>query len=843
VVASDPLRAATVRRKAEPSSSHASPEAASGPELAGGASHDAISALQHSVGNRAVSRLVESSADGGAGIAQAVASGRLSLGRDDDPAERHADRFADAAAKGERAPVPPRSDPTKVARRAAGASRGRPLPASSRRSLEGSAGRSLAQVRVHDDRAAASDAAALSAHAFTVGNDIYFGAGQLAPGTPSGDHLIAHEVGHVLAADAGTVRPLSFGRKSKSKDQDKGKAKAAARQGFTFEAGTLRSKVSAFELSDGNTQMAKDAKRRTLAENLALTVAQEGGKPVAVTDAKGKPTDYVVCRLGSDLLAVPKAGLEAPSSKHAKRGAAAVKITDKVSEFANDRVDQMSSGMALGSLTDARQQAAGIPAITDPGERETAEQGVYDSANWYVNEYEIGAGTLGAGTDLFTQARDWTQMIRSWKSKSGPERAEMLGNNAAGLAKAFASFSNFVAQVDIKVRNPDTEGVNAGMRSVRVSDGQGGLKWASEKYGGTNIEAVSIPAGLFASAGDALMGLKDMIKDVVNWAKHISEPDKHGNLVRETVNAVQSFGKAVKGALSVAFKVLDYFQGTAGGAAASFAPGIGLALNAVELLKRGLDIYRAKKDAKDVKAGKASAKSELKQVWGEVKDLDHRKIAAKKLVLQQQLEQANLSDEEKAKISHQLEVIEQYELDAHLAGTADKRRNRAILHIVKVGQSLIGEILNLAGQAHAGMALKLSSTATGLGAIGLRKFKQFGRDHEWWKSSKTTSAKNERYSKVAEQLYDETAAIITQSQPIFARRSIAAPATALDWEKALNRLVNEPDEGKAVGPLLERHIRLKGRVKAAGCSWREYQAQADPGKKFAMLIEAQKRRE
>ena len=57
--------------------------------------------------------------------------------------------------------------------------------------------RILGRVRVHTDEVAAASAQAVGAQAYTVGNDIVFGAGQYSPGTAAGDHLLAHELAHV----------------------------------------------------------------------------------------------------------------------------------------------------------------------------------------------------------------------------------------------------------------------------------------------------------------------------------------------------------------------------------------------------------------------------------------------------------------------------------------------------------------------------------------------------------------------------------------------------------------------------------------------------------------------
>jgi hypothetical protein len=62
----------------------------------------------------------------------------------------------------------------------------------------GSYGHSFANVRVHDDARAAESAQELHAKAWTTGNDIVFAAGQYAPDTAGGQHLLAHELAHTL---------------------------------------------------------------------------------------------------------------------------------------------------------------------------------------------------------------------------------------------------------------------------------------------------------------------------------------------------------------------------------------------------------------------------------------------------------------------------------------------------------------------------------------------------------------------------------------------------------------------------------------------------------------------
>ena len=80
----------------------------------------------------------------------------------------------------------------------ASSSGGVTLPDGLRRRLEASTGVSLQNVRLHAGADSAEAAAALGARAFTVGDDVHFGAGEYPPLTPAGEHLIAHEVAHTV---------------------------------------------------------------------------------------------------------------------------------------------------------------------------------------------------------------------------------------------------------------------------------------------------------------------------------------------------------------------------------------------------------------------------------------------------------------------------------------------------------------------------------------------------------------------------------------------------------------------------------------------------------------------
>lgn len=82
------------------------------------------------------------------------------------------------------------------------ASSGQPLDAATRGLMESRFGHDFGHVRVHADARATESARQIDAAAYTSGSNIVFGAGRYAPGTPSGQRLIAHELAHVVQQTA-----------------------------------------------------------------------------------------------------------------------------------------------------------------------------------------------------------------------------------------------------------------------------------------------------------------------------------------------------------------------------------------------------------------------------------------------------------------------------------------------------------------------------------------------------------------------------------------------------------------------------------------------------------------
>ena len=187
-------------------------------------------ALQDRLGFRATQQMIARSAAPRVGttspsVAQASKARRLPISSPRDPAELEAEAVARRVATMQASPAPAAPPPVAPAAGAAGVAHrshnkspsappsrsaspientgaGAPLPASVRSHMEPRFGADFGGVRVHTDGAAAQHSSALNAHAFTVGQHVYFGRDKFQPHSAGGKELIAHELTHTIQQGA-----------------------------------------------------------------------------------------------------------------------------------------------------------------------------------------------------------------------------------------------------------------------------------------------------------------------------------------------------------------------------------------------------------------------------------------------------------------------------------------------------------------------------------------------------------------------------------------------------------------------------------------------------------------
>lgn len=122
-------------------------------------------------------------------------------------------------------------------------SSGRPLDSKTRSSFEPSFGYSFGDIRIFADESAAELSQSVNARAFTLGNDMYFGADEYDPDTVEGQHLLAHELTH-------TIQQSRFGKPdgttlSRAGDASEIEAQAAADSVMAGQAVAVTSRPTA----------------------------------------------------------------------------------------------------------------------------------------------------------------------------------------------------------------------------------------------------------------------------------------------------------------------------------------------------------------------------------------------------------------------------------------------------------------------------------------------------------------------------------------------------------------------------------------------------------------------
>src|SRR6185312_12273281 len=106
---------------------------------------------------------------------------------------------------------------------------GSPLAPDVRAEMEGRLGHDFSDVRVHNDSAAHDSAAAVNAHAYTVGSNVVFQRGRYDTGSAEGKTMLAHELTHVVQQRSGPVEGTEAGGGIKVSDpSDRFEREAAA---------------------------------------------------------------------------------------------------------------------------------------------------------------------------------------------------------------------------------------------------------------------------------------------------------------------------------------------------------------------------------------------------------------------------------------------------------------------------------------------------------------------------------------------------------------------------------------------------------------------------------------
>ena len=295
---------------------------------------------------------------------------------------------------------------------------GKPLDAPVRAAMEPRFGQSFAGVRIHAEERAAASAAAVGAHAWTVGEHVAFAAGMYQPATADGRRLIAHELAHVAqqsGAGASSVQPsLEIGSADAPEERAADAAADAVARGeratpSAGATGVLRRKPgvdgkdSWFALAKntevhdvasdkGRIARAAEAVNRMLATTAGGTLANDLYKVFCPGDKCGTSLKVsVVEKIPGEDPANPDVGLFAPDTAGAKQYSIWIK-----------HIDPPAAGVIRGPSTGWPSNdcsKAVCPTYTDP-ESEMAGTLFHEALHvWFLNTQKGAKHPTGHGPE------------------------------------------------------------------------------------------------------------------------------------------------------------------------------------------------------------------------------------------------------------------------------------------------------------------------------------------------------------------------------------------------------------------------------------------------------------
>ena len=216
----------------------------------------------------------------------------------------------------------------------AASSSGSSLPSDLRERFESALGADLSGVRIHTGGESETAASAVGARAYTVGNDIHFGAGQYAPTSSEGQLLIAHEVAHTVQQAGSTPtrqNKLEVSTIGDSAEVEADRAAAAMVGGGTYAiAGATPAMVhrkvgdTEIEVAGGDNEYSTKFRDGKLAE--AGYARKLFDKPLGTTQICVEPPLYLTASASGK---VAGAAADAPDKSEIK-GTATAEITGSI---------------------------------------------------------------------------------------------------------------------------------------------------------------------------------------------------------------------------------------------------------------------------------------------------------------------------------------------------------------------------------------------------------------------------------------------------------------------------------------------------------------------------------
>ncbi|EDZ67240.1 hypothetical protein NOC27_567 [Nitrosococcus oceani AFC27] len=416
------------------------------------------------------------------------------------------------------------------------ASPGRPLESTLRQDMGQRFGYDFSRVRVHTSRAAEQSARDVNAHAYTVGQNIVFGAGQFAPRTQEGRRLLAHELAHVVQqSDAGE---LHAGKSSKKCSLSLSADCSVARKPRTGATGALPSVVQA---------MAREEARSVLVAYVTVAGVDDALAAMnAIQETLDMPFTMENASMRLQLLTAAFSLLDEEDAAIVLK--ALTKPVGAEQKHLHERFGRLDSDFRRLLLDILRERAAAKPAP----EPEQAEEpaAVAPTATWvelhsgvfayvpnrgktlkhvaaYVSGHPNVPEALGQLNDLplTTPIPEGQSVIIPIefidRPKAFQEMPEAVRSRIISMRKARAQQERYLRFVQVKSGHPLGPGasglfpVTMALTEAAIESIVSALKSLIEKVGYAIAFAGGVIHGFLKSIWDAVSGIAKLIYDVL----------------------------------------------------------------------------------------------------------------------------------------------------------------------------------------------------------------------------------------------------------------------------------------------------------------------------------------
>lgn len=417
---------------------------------------------------------------------------------------------------------------------------GTPLDSIARSSMEGAFGSDFSRVRIHTGSNSAALNRSISAKAFTIGSDIFFGAGKPDTSTKDGQQLLAHELTHTVQQTGGSpsIQRWSLSLFGKKKDPKPPTAEevAIAKE----DAETKRLAAEAAAGSDHRdklkAQVGTDPKaQKLLAARFQKTLGDEMDLRASLVKSGKEPDE-------AETLAYAQIWLQAPEdlrSIRPMRETGAEKLVSKTTEMRNNR-----SVIASQTAERAKEQGA---FVSKPVEKLILEELELIKTKMAGGEPESRAKILAyKEMKKKTDAELWAKRPAAG-SKTEAEAYTLLAKRIPPPGKEAAS-TILDTVVGIGTGVTGATGASGKAASTSSSDNNDKTLTAGEMEG----NGVSSMSGMISSIFETIGAINTFVEEINKSRTSKQSADDISAAIRSATAVLSSLNGAVSNSMKFA---------------------------------------------------------------------------------------------------------------------------------------------------------------------------------------------------------------------------------------------------------------------------------------------------